>query len=68
VDNDQRTRLLAGTSTLEDGSRRLADSQRIALETEAQGADILRNLGRQREQIVNARETVCSGVRDAHMC
>jgi hypothetical protein len=29
-----RSRLLAGTTTLEDGSRRLQDSQRIALETE----------------------------------
>lgn len=54
-----RTRLLAGTELLEDGSRRLADSQRIALETEEQGADILRSLRGQREQIVNARDTVC---------
>ena len=53
-----RTRLLAGTALLEDGSRRLADSQRIALETEEQGADILRNLRQQREQIQNARDTV----------
>ena len=55
-----RTRLLAGTSLLEDGSRRLADSQRIALETEEQGADILRSLRGQREQIQNARDTVCT--------
>ena len=54
-----RTRLLAGTSLLEDGSRRLAESQRIALETEEQGADILRSLRGQREQIQNARDTVC---------
>ncbi|PSS00875.1 hypothetical protein PHLCEN_2v4102 [Hermanssonia centrifuga] len=53
-----RTRLLAGTSLLEDGSRRLQDSQRIALETEEQGADILRSLRGQREQIVNARDTL----------
>lgn len=53
-----RTRLLAGHDSLTDGSRRLADSQRIALETEQQGADILRNLGRQREQIENTRDTV----------
>ncbi|EKM57294.1 uncharacterized protein PHACADRAFT_119632 [Phanerochaete carnosa HHB-10118-sp] len=56
-DND-RTRLLAGTELLEDGSRRLADSQRIALETEEQGADILRSLRGQREQIQNARDTL----------
>jgi hypothetical protein len=57
-DASDRTRLLQGTATLEDGSRRLQDSQRIALETEEVGADILRSLGRQREQIVNARVTV----------
>jgi len=53
-----RTRLLAGTALLEDGTRRLQDSQRIALETEEQGADILTNLRRQREQIENSRDTV----------
>lgn len=53
-----RTRLLAGTATLEDGTRRLQDSQRIALETEEQGAEILVNLRTQREQIENARDTV----------
>lgn len=53
-----RARLLAGTSILEDGSRRLQESQRIALETEEQGADILRSLVGQREQIENARNTV----------
>ena len=44
-----RTRLLAGTALLEDGSRRLMESQRIALETEEQVADILRSLRGQRE-------------------
>ncbi|KAI0364289.1 vesicle transport v-snare protein vti1 [Pilatotrama ljubarskyi] len=53
-----RTRLLAGTALLEDGSRRLLESQRIALETEEQGADILRSLRGQREQIQNARDTL----------
>ena len=53
-----RTRLLAGTALLEDGTRRLHESQRIALETEEQGADILSNLRRQREQIENTRDTV----------
>src|ERR1700733_12537633 len=54
-----RTRLLSGTALLEDGSRRLQESQRIALETEDQGADILMNLRQQREQIENSRDTVC---------
>ena len=53
-----RTRLLAGTALLEDGTRRLHESQRIALETEEQGSDILSNLRRQREQIENTRDTV----------
>ncbi|KAL4244229.1 VTI1 family protein [Abortiporus biennis] len=56
--NGDRQRLLAGTTILEDGSRRLLDSQRIALETEEQGADILRSLRGQREQIENARDTL----------
>jgi vesicle transport through interaction with t-SNAREs protein 1 len=54
----QRQRLLQGTNTLEDGSRRLQDSHRIALETEDLGADILRDLRGQREQIENSRDTV----------
>ena len=56
--SSDRARLLAGTAVLEDGTRRLQESQRIALETEEQGADILRNLVGQREQIENARNTV----------
>ncbi|KIM68637.1 hypothetical protein SCLCIDRAFT_104812 [Scleroderma citrinum Foug A] len=53
-----RTRLLSGTASLEDGTRRLQESQRIALETEDQGAEILVNLRTQREQIENARDTL----------
>jgi vesicle transport through interaction with t-SNAREs protein 1 len=56
--SSDRSRLLSGTVLLEDGSRRLQDSQRIALETEEQGADILTNLRRQREQIENSRDMV----------
>jgi vesicle transport through interaction with t-SNAREs 1 len=57
-ERSDRMRLLAGTQTLDDGSRRLQESQRIALETEDVGADTLRELRRQREQIENARDTV----------
>jgi len=57
ADSD-RTRLLAGTALLEDGTRRLQESQRIALETEDQGAGILSSLRMQREQIENARDTL----------
>jgi len=53
-----RTRLLSGMEMLSDGSRRLMESQRIALDTEAQGTDILRTLRGQREQIENARNTL----------
>lgn len=56
--SSDRTRLLAGTSILEDGTKRLQQSQRIALETEDQGAEILSNLRQQREQIENSRNTV----------
>ncbi len=53
-----RTRLLSDIAILDDGSRRLQESQRIALETEEQGTGILRGLRGQREQIENARDTV----------
>ena len=59
--NSDRTRLLAGTALLEDGTRRLQDSQRIALETESLGAETLMVLRGQREQIENARDTVSFG-------
>lgn len=63
----QRQRLLQGTATLDDGSRRLEDSHRIALETEDLGADILRDLRGQREQIENSRDTV-SPIVTSHEC
>ncbi|KAF9055229.1 V-snare-domain-containing protein, partial [Hymenopellis radicata] len=53
-----RSRLLAGTALLDDGTKRLQDSQRLALETEEQGAGILMNLRTQREQIENSRNTI----------
>jgi vesicle transport through interaction with t-SNAREs 1 len=56
--SSDRTRLLAGNMLLEDGTRRLQQSQQMALETENQGADILSNLRIQREQIENSRNTV----------
>jgi len=66
-ERSDRARLLAGTETLNDGSRRIADSTSLALETENQGADILRSLRGQREQIENSRNTVCLNLaRDRH--
>jgi hypothetical protein len=43
---------------LSDGSSRIAESKNVALETESHGADILRTLVGQREQIENSRDTV----------
>lgn len=57
-ERQERARLLAGTGVLDDGNGRLADSTRIALETETHGGDILRSLQGQREQIENARDTL----------
>ncbi|KAL7412314.1 vesicle transport v-SNARE protein N-terminus-domain-containing protein [Mrakia frigida] len=57
-DYSQRTRLLQGTERLQDGTRRLEDSHRLALETEDVGADILRNLRGQREQIEHSRDVL----------
>ncbi|KAF5338046.1 hypothetical protein D9758_014253 [Tetrapyrgos nigripes] len=59
-DANERTRLLAGHERLNDASRRLQDSTRLALETEDAGADILRALHIQGEQIANARGTLNS--------
>ena len=56
--SNDRTRLLAGTSILEQGTKRLQQSQQLAIETETQGAEILTNLRSQREQIENSRDTV----------
>ncbi|GMK55107.1 hypothetical protein CspeluHIS016_0201630 [Cutaneotrichosporon spelunceum] len=53
-----RTRLLAGTEMLSTSSQRLDNAQRVALETEDVGADILRNLRGQREQIEHTRDTL----------
>ncbi|KIK56353.1 hypothetical protein GYMLUDRAFT_47125 [Collybiopsis luxurians FD-317 M1] len=55
---NERTRLLAGHQTLADGSQRIGNSTRLALETEDIGADILRTLRVQREQIENASHTL----------
>ena len=58
---DERTdreRLLAGTETLSEGSQRLGNAQRIALEAEDMGVEILRNLRGQRETLENTRDTV----------
>jgi vesicle transport through interaction with t-SNAREs protein 1 len=62
-EQSDRTRLLVGTESLNDGSRRITESTSIALETEAHGADILRTLRGQRDQIENSRNMVYLHVR-----
>ncbi|KAG6895221.1 hypothetical protein C0992_002513 [Termitomyces sp. T32_za158] len=57
VEHGDHARLLSGTQTLEGSGRRLRDTQRVALEAEDQGADILRAL-RQQETIESAQDQV----------
>ncbi|KAI5950197.1 vti1 [Candida margitis] len=58
VSDSQRKQLLNNQSSLERSSQRLQDSQRIALETENIGGNILNDLRSQREQIGGARNTL----------
>jgi len=58
AERGERDRLLVGTEMLDDGTRRLQTSTRLALETEDQGAQILATLQRQREQIQGASDTL----------
>lgn len=56
--SEQRKQLLSNNSSLERSSQRLHDSQRIAMETENIGSNILNDLRSQREQINGARNTL----------
>ena len=58
---EQRQQLLSGTERLERSSGRLRDSQRVAHETEAIGANTLADLSRQRETIEHTRENLLQG-------
>ncbi|WEJ94281.1 t-SNARE VTI1 [Yamadazyma tenuis] len=58
IHDDQRKSLLSNNASLERSSERLRDSQRIALETESIGGNILNDLRAQREQISGARNTL----------
>ncbi|XP_060938590.1 vesicle transport through interaction with t-SNAREs homolog 1B [Limanda limanda] len=51
----QRTLLLQGTECLNNASQSIERSQRIAVETENIGADIIEELGEQREQLDRTR-------------
>lgn len=58
IHDDQRRQLLQNNSSLDRSSQRLRDSQRIALETENIGGNILNDLRSQREQISGSRNTL----------
>lgn len=54
----QRKQLLTNQSSLDRSTQRLQDLQRVALETETIGGNILNDLRGQREQIMGARDTL----------
>jgi vesicle transport through interaction with t-SNAREs protein 1 len=56
--SDQRSRLLMGTQKLNDASRRLEESTKVALETEQIGISTLETLRTQREQMNRANNRV----------
>ncbi|CAH6720206.1 t-SNARE Vti1p [[Candida] jaroonii] len=58
LQDGQRKQLLSNNSSLERSSERLRESQRIALETENIGGNILNDLRAQREQISGTRNTL----------
>jgi len=58
----QRASLLRGTNTLQDGSARLTDTQRLALESEEIGHGVLGSLRRQGDQLRGTRDTLNSDV------
>lgn len=61
-DNDenfnQRQKLLNTNASIERSSQRIQDATRTALESESVGSSILNNLRSQRDQIINARNTL----------
>jgi vesicle transport through interaction with t-SNAREs protein 1 len=55
---DQRQRLLQANQRLDNSTKRLEESHRVAVETEAIGAGILKDLHGQREKIVKVQKNV----------
>ena len=56
--HDQRSKVLAGTERLAEGSRRLEEARRVALDTEQMGISTLEDLNRQRQQLERTANTV----------
>uniref|UniRef100_A0A914Z2X0 t-SNARE coiled-coil homology domain-containing protein n=1 Tax=Panagrolaimus superbus TaxID=310955 RepID=A0A914Z2X0_9BILA len=63
-DTLQEDQLIANTERLERSSRKVRDAYRTAVETERIAADVLDDLGRQRETIGRARERLREGDAD----
>lgn len=57
-DLNQRQKLLNTNASIERSNQRLNEATRTALETESVGSSILNNLRSQRDQILNARDTL----------
>lgn len=55
---DQRQKLLNTNASIERSTQRLSEATRSAIESESVGSSILNNLRSQRDQILNARETL----------
>lgn len=54
----QRALLIQGSESLNNASQSIARSQRIAVESEQIGTDIIEELGQQREQLDRTRDRV----------
>lgn len=59
MEASQRNRLIQGTQSLNRTSESIARSHQIAAETDEVGAEILGELGRQREVLVRTKDRVC---------
>lgn len=57
-DFNQRQKLLNTNASIERSSQRIQEATRTALESESVGSSILNNLRSQRDQILNARDTL----------
>lgn len=57
-DFNQRQKLLNTNASIERSSQRIQEATRTALESETVGSSILNNLRSQRDQILNARDTL----------
>jgi vesicle transport through interaction with t-SNAREs protein 1 len=55
---NQRQKLLNTNASIERSSQRLQDATRVAMASETVGSSILNNLRSQRDQILNARDTL----------